>query len=155
MEMVAAYDTVQGWKELERPTGGTAEPGQVCTFISHPLTFAILAKLEPPTPLPLHFVASGLTIVPTVREIWEPVTFVTMRGENVSTGANIANDGGQEGTYTVELKLNRETANSKIVTLAAGQSEQVSFTVFGKNYGQYKVEIDGLSGEFVVSRITN
>jgi len=38
------------------------------------------------------------------------------------------------------------------VTLAAGQSQQVSFTLSGIDYGQYKVEVAGLSGEFTVSR---
>jgi heme/copper-type cytochrome/quinol oxidase subunit 2 len=39
------------------------------------------------------------------------------------------------------------------VTLAAGQSRQVTFTLSGMDYGQYEVEVAGLSGEFTVSRI--
>ena len=153
--IIASYDTVQGWRELERPTGGIAETEEVCASISHTLTFAILAKLAPPTPLPPHFVASSLTIVPTVREIWEPVTFVTRTGESVTITANIPNDGGQEGTYTVELKLNGETVDTTTVTLSAGQSQQVSFILSGMDYGQYQVEVAGLSGEFTVSRTIN
>lgn len=149
--IIASYDTAQGWRELERPTGGIAETEEVCASISHILTFAILAK----TPLPPHFVASSLTIVPTVREIGEPVTFVTRTGENVTITANIANNGGQEGTYTVELKLNGETVDTTTVTLGAGQSQQVSFILSGMDYGQYQVEVAGLSGEFTVSRTIN
>jgi hypothetical protein len=150
--IIASYDTVQGWRELEHPTGGIAETEEVCASISNVLTFAILAKLAPPTPLPPHFAASSLTIVPTVREIWEPVTFVTRTGESVTITANIANDGGQEGTYTVELKLNGETVDTTTVTLGAGQSQQVSFILSGMDYGQYQVEVAGLSGDFTVSR---
>jgi len=149
--IIASYDTIQGWRELERPTGGIAETEEVCASISHILTFAILAK----TPLPPHFVASSLTIVPTVREIWEPVTFVTRTGESVTITANIANDGGQEDTYTVELKLNGETVDTTTVTLGAEQSQQVSFILSGMDYGQYQVEVAGLSGEFTVSRTIN
>jgi len=152
--VIASYDTVQGWRELECPTGGIAETEEVCASISHTLTFAILARLVPP-PLPPNFVASNLTIVPTVRKIWEPVTFVTRTGESVTITVNIATDGGQEGTYTVELKLNGETADTTIVTLGAGQSQQVSFILSGMDYGQYQVEVAGLSGEFTVSRTIN
>jgi len=153
--IIASYDTVQGWRELERPTGGIAETEEVCASISHTLTFAILAKLAPPALLPPHLVASSLTIVPTVREIWEPITFMTRTGESVTITANIPNDGGQEGTYTVELKLNGETVDTTTVTLGAGQSQQVRFILSGMDYGQYQVEVAGLSGEFTVSRTIN
>ena len=38
------------------------------------------------------------------------------------------------------------------MTLAAGQSQQVSFTLSGMDYGQYEAEVAGLSGEFTVSQ---
>jgi len=41
------------------------------------------------------------------------------------------------------------------VTLEAGQSQPVSFTVSGLDYGQYQVEVAGLSGEFTTSRTIN
>jgi hypothetical protein len=77
---------------------------------------------------------------------------VTKTGENVAISASVANDGGQEGTYTVELKLDGETVDTEIVTLSARQSQQVSFTVSGLDYGQHEVEVDGLSDEFTTSR---
>jgi hypothetical protein len=82
----------------------------------------------------------------------EKTIFVTKTGESATITANIANDGGQEGTYTVELKLNGETIDTKTVTLAAEQSQQVSFTVSGLDYGQYEVEVAGLSDEFTTAR---
>jgi hypothetical protein len=38
------------------------------------------------------------------------------------------------------------------VTIAAGQSKQVSFARSGLDYGQYNVEVAGLTGEFTASR---
>jgi len=96
-------------------------------------------------------VASGLNIVTSVERIWEPVTFVTKTGESVTITANIANDGGQKGTYIVELKLNGEAIDTAMVILGAGQSQQVSFTVPGLDYGQYEVEVAGLSDDFTTS----
>jgi hypothetical protein len=90
-----------------------------------------------------------------VEKIWEPVTFVTKTGESVTITANIANDGGQEGTYTAALKLNGETVDTETVTLGAGQSQPVRFTRSGLDYGQYEVEVAGLSGHFTVSRTIN
>ncbi|GAI30752.1 unnamed protein product, partial [marine sediment metagenome] len=59
------------------------------------------------------------------------------------------------GIYIVELKINGETVDSKEVTLGAGQSQRVSFTLSGMDYGRYEVEVAGLSGEFTASRIIN
>jgi len=77
---------------------------------------------------------------------------VTKTGESVTITASVANDGGQEGSYTVVLKLDGETVDTKTVTLGAGQNQQVSFTLSEMDYGQHEVEVTGLSGEFTTSR---
>jgi len=94
-------------------------------------------------------VAGGLNIEPTVEKL---SVFVTKTGEGATITANVANDGGQGDTFTVELKLNGEVVDTEIVTLGAGQSKQVSFTVSELEYGQYDVEVAGLSDEFTASR---
>ena len=153
---MAYYDDVNGvWVVLESEAGGPNGVAELTLSapINHFSIFGVLAAIEPtPPPQPAHFVASGLNIEPSVERIWEPVTFVTKTGESVTITANVANDGGQGGTYTVELKLNGETIDTKIVTVGAGQSKQVSFTLSEMNYGQYEVEVAGLSGEFTASR---
>ena len=153
---MAYYDDVNGvWVVLESEAGGPNGVAELTLSapINHFSIFGVLAAIEPtPPPQPAHFVASGLNIEPSVERIWEPVTFVTKTGESVTITANVANDGGQGGTYTVELKLNGETVDTEIVTVGAGRSKQVSFTVSGLDYGQYEVEITGLSGEFTASR---
>ena len=153
---MAYYDDVNdAWVFLESEAGGPNGVAELTLSapINHFSIFGVLAELEPtPPPQPAHFVASGLSIEPSVERIWEPVTFVTKTGESVTITANVANDGWQEGTYTVELKLNGETVDTKMVTVGAGQSKPVSFTVSGLDYGQYDVEVAGLDGEFTASR---
>ena len=165
---MAYYVPDRGWIELESEEGHVAELGTITAVVSHFTSFAILAKVAPPAPTPApappspppalpaaHFVASGLNIESSARKIWEHITFVAKAGESVTIAASVANDGGQEGTYTVELKLSGETVDSKEVTLAAGQSQQVSFALSGMDYGRYEVEVAGLSSEFTVSRSIN
>jgi hypothetical protein len=154
---MAYYDDVNGvWVPVESKAGGPNGVAELTLSapINHFSIFGVLVELAPtPTPpSPAHFVPSGLSIVTSVEKIWEPVTFVTKTGESVTITANVLNDGGQEGIYTVELKLNGETVDTEIVTLGAGQSQPVSFTVSGLDYGQYEVEVAGLSGEFTTSR---
>ena len=152
---MAYYDDVDGvWVLLESEAGGPNGVAELTLSapINHFSIFGVLAGVAPPSPPQAHFVPSGLNIVTSVERIWEPVTFVTKTGESVSITANVANDGGQEGTYTVVLKLNGEAVDTKIVTLGAGQSQQVSFTLSEMDYGQYEVEVAGLSGEFTTSR---
>jgi uncharacterized repeat protein (TIGR01451 family) len=145
------YDDIEGvWVPLEFEAGGPNGVAEL-TFsapINHFSIYGILAELDStPTP-PAHFVPGSLTISPSV----EKTIFVTTTGETVTITANIANDGGQEGTYDVALKLNEQTVDTKTVTVGAGQSKQVSFTQSGLGYGQYEVEVAGLTGEFTASR---
>jgi len=152
---MAYYDAVNGvWVPLMSEAGGPNGVAELTlsAAVNHFSIFGVLVELEPTPILPAHFEASGLNIVPSVEKIWEPVTFVTKTGESVTITANVVNDGGQEGTYTVELKLNGETVDTKTVTLGVGQSQEVSFTVSGLDYGQYEVEVAGLNDDFTTSR---
>jgi len=139
---MAYYDDVnEAWVPLESTQGEQDGVLTISTPINHFSIFGVLVKLAstPPTPPPsaAHFVASGLSTVPS--------------GESVTIAANIVNDGGQSGNYTVELKLNGETVDTRTVTLGAGQSQPVSFTRSGLDYGHYDVDVAGLSGEFTVT----
>jgi PKD repeat protein len=150
---MAYYDDINGvWVLMDSEAGGPSGVAELTLSapINHFSIYGVLAKFEPTTPQqPAHFVASGLNIEPTVEKL---SVFVTRTGETVTITANVANDGGQGDTYTVDLKLNGETVDTKTVTLGAGQSKQVSFTVSELDYGQYEVEVAGLSGEFTTSR---
>jgi hypothetical protein len=149
---IAYYDGVSGvWVPLDSELGGPDGMAKMTlsTAINHFTIFAVLVEVAPPPPpLPAHFVASGLNIVPSV----EKTIFVTKIGKSATITASVANDGGQEGTYTIELKLDGETVDAETITLGAGQDQQVSFTVCGLDYRQYEVEVAGLSGELTTSR---
>jgi hypothetical protein len=152
---IAYYDDGSGlWVPLDSEAGGSSGVAELTLFtaINHFTIFGVLVKVATPSPSPANFVSSGLSIVTSVERIWDPVTFVTRTGESVTIAANIANDGGQSGTYTAELRLNGETVDTQTVTVGAGQSQEVSFTRSGLNYGRYEVEVAGLSGEFTASR---
>jgi len=150
---IAYYDDVnEVWVPVDSEAGGPNGVAELTLSapINHFTIFGVLAEVAPPSPA--HFVPSGLSIEPIVEKVWEHVTFVTKTGESVTITANVANDGGQEGTYTVELKLDGETVDTEVVTLGAGQSQWVSFTLSGMDYGQHEVEVAGLSDEFTTSR---
>jgi hypothetical protein len=148
---MAYYDDVNGvWETLEYEAGGPNGVAELTLSapINHFSIYGVLAEVGP-TQQPAHFVASGPTIEHSDKKI---SAFVTKTWETVTIIANIANDGGREGTYPVVLKLNGQTVDTKTITLAAGQSQQVTFIRFGLDYGQYDVEVAGLSGEFTVSQ---
>jgi hypothetical protein len=148
---MAYYNDVNGlWETLDYEAGGPNGVAELTLSapINHFSIFGVLAQLTSSPAQPAHFVSSGLNIVPAV----EKTTFVTKIGESVTITANVANDGWQEGTFTAVLKLNGQTIDSKMVTVPAGQSKQVSFTRSGLDYGTYEVEIAGLTGEFIASR---
>jgi hypothetical protein len=153
---MAYYDDVNGvWVPLEFETGGPNGVAELTLSapINHFSIFGVLAELAPtPTPPPAHFVPSDLSIVPSVEKIGEPITLVTKTGGSVTITTNVVNNGGQEGTYIVELKLNGETVDTRTLTLNAGQSQPVSFTRSGLDYGQYEVDVAGLHDEFTTSR---
>ncbi|MDH4067715.1 MAG: PKD domain-containing protein, partial [Dehalococcoidia bacterium] len=149
---MAYYDDVNGlWQNMEYEAGGPNGVAELTLSapINHFSIYGVLAEVSPSPTTPAHFVPSGLTIVPTVEKI---SAFVTKTGEIVTISANVANDGGEEGTYIVVLKLNGQTVDTKTVTIAAGQSPQVSFTRSGLDYGQYDVDVAGLTRTFTVSR---
>jgi len=148
---MAYYDDVNGtWETLEYEAGGPNGVAELTLSapINHFSIYGVLAELGP-TQQPAHFVASGLTIVPSVEKI---SAFVTKTGEIVTISTNVANDGGQEGTYDAVLKLNGQTVDTKTVIIGVGQSKQVIFTRSGLDYGEYDVDVAGLTDEFTVSR---
>jgi len=148
---MAYYDTELGiWVSLSPDIGRVAEVGKATGQTNRFSTVAVIAELAP-TLTPASFVGSALNIAQS-PQVWKNI-FVGVTGKDVTITANVANNGGQEGTYTAELKLNGKRIDAKEVTLAAGQSQQVTFTLYGMDYGQYEVEVAGLSGEFTVSRI--
>jgi len=152
------------WVAVPYDTGRVAGIGTATGLVKHFSSLAVMATLtpeppapspepEPPAPTapPAHFAGSNLHIVPSL----EATPFVTTVGRSVTISAYITNDGGEEGTYLVELKINGATVDSERVRLEPGQSKELSFTLSVAEYGQYEVTVAGLKGDFTASRTIN
>ena len=70
--------------------------------------------------------------------------------ETVAITVSVANTGGTEGSYIAVLKINGVKEVEKSITIAAGGSEIVTFSVTREEAGSYSVVVDRLSGSFTV-----
>ncbi|MBA7669163.1 hypothetical protein ES703_77291 [subsurface metagenome] len=128
-----AYYEVDGkWVKLDFVVD--TEKNTITASISHFTTFAVLGMP------PAAFTSSSLAISPAE----------VAPGEKVNISISVANTGGREGRYTVALKLNGVKEAEERVTVAAGSSQDVSFSVTKEEAGSYSVTVDGLSGSFTV-----
>lgn len=63
----------------------------------------------------------------------------------------VNNNGGSLGKYTVNLSINGLVADTKELTLDAGASEKVIFTVKKDAAATYAVDVNGLTGQFTIA----
>ena len=102
--------------------------------------FTVTAPPVIVTPKPADIFTSNLSVTPSRVE----------PGDTVTISVRVANRGGQEGTYLVELKIDGVVVETEMVKLAAGASETVTFTTSEDMGGIYTVDIDDLSASFTV-----
>jgi hypothetical protein len=95
---------------------------------------------QAPLPKPAAFSLSSLTISPNEVAI----------GESVTTSVNVANTGEQAGNYSLTLKVDGAVEATKDITVAAAASQEVTFTTAKDLPGSHSVDINGLTGTFVV-----
>lgn len=72
-------------------------------------------------------------------------------GEAVNVTVAVSNVGGEEGSHTVELRVDGVAVDSETVTLDAGASTVVGLTASSTEEGVHAVEVDGEEGSFLVS----
>jgi hypothetical protein len=130
----------QGWLAMGSE-GIVAEVGQARGTLNYFVPATLLAKLAETTAA--KFEVSNLNINPTQTQPTQQVTI----------SVNVANTGGTSGDYTVELKVDGIVKSSKQITLGAGASQIVSFTIAEDAIGKYQIEIAGLTGEFIVGEL--
>jgi hypothetical protein len=106
--------------------------------VSHFTTFAIIGGISPLASA--AFSVSNLSVQPAQVQ----------PGEAVTIAVSVANHDGVEGSYNLALSVNGVEQDTKDVTIAAGGSEAVTFSVAKEEVGSYTVAIDGLSGSFDV-----
>jgi hypothetical protein len=89
---------------------------------------------------PAQVSASGLSITPQQVQ----------PGLDVTISVNVANTGGETGSYNAVLYINGAVEDSQSVSVAAGASKNVIFTVSKSKAGVYDVSLAGQSGQFEV-----
>ena len=97
-------------------------------------TFVVIALV------PAHFSVSNMVIAP------ERVK----QGESIIISAVVTNSGEIAGNYSVVLKIKDVADNIQEIHLGPGESQRVAFTVNKDTPGFYPVDLEGLSGRFVV-----
>ena len=136
--VIAMWDEDAGeWVEL--PSTVDTVNHTITASVSHFTTFAIIAREVPP-PEPATFSLSNLSIWPAEVQPEEAVTINVL----------VANTGGMEGSYTVVLMINDVKEAEESVTIAAGDSHSVSFSITKEDAGSYSVAVGELSDSFTV-----
>jgi hypothetical protein len=111
---------------------GNSSSGAAGTSTTTPVVIPRLAS----------FKANSLVVNPTTVK----------HGATVNISIQITNTGDVTGINTVVLKINNQTADTKDVMLAGGESKIVTFTTSRNSSGNYQVEVAGLNGNFIVSK---
>jgi len=90
--------------------------------------------------VPAHFSVTNLIIAPDRVKQGDPVTI----------SAVVANTGEISGSYSLVLKLKEIAESIEEITLEPGVSQRIVFNVVKDAPGFYNVELEGLTGRFVV-----
>ena len=89
---------------------------------------------------PANFSVSNLTISP------ERVK----QGEGIVISAIVTNTGEISGTYSTELKIKGGVEEVQEINLGPGETQKIVFNINKNTPGFFSVELDGLTGRFVV-----
>lgn len=131
-ELYLAYCDDKGqWVDLTSEVD--TEANRVTAEVNHFTLFAIMAR-------PASFTLSEFSVMPHIVQVGEPVT----------AGITVTNVGGCEDRYTLVLKVNGVIEDSREVTLAIGESQEVSFESIRESAGDYSVDINEHTASFVV-----
>jgi len=63
----------------------------------------------------------------------------------VTVSVTVTNAGGQSGSYEVTLKVNNKVVDATSITLAAGTSQKVTFTISRDTAGTYTANVNTIS----------
>jgi len=89
---------------------------------------------------PANFTVSNLIIAPERAK----------QGENIIISAMVTNNGELPGTYSAALKLKGAIESTEEIDLGPGENRKISFKIAKTSPGFYNVELEGLTGRFVV-----
>ena len=108
--------------------------------VSVPVNLHILSALPEMPVGPAQLSASALDIMPQQVQ----------PGQDVTISINVANTGGETGSYNAVLYINGVVEDSQSVSVAGGTSKNVIFTVSKTKAGVYDVSVAGQNGQFEV-----
>ncbi|MFC2065829.1 CARDB domain-containing protein [Chloroflexota bacterium] len=134
--IIAMWDSAASkWVELD----STINPGDntITAPVSHFTAFTVVASTHPAS-----FTVSELTVTPGEVNIKEKVTISVL----------VSNSGDLSDSYKATLKIDNKVAETKEVTVAGHDSEKIVFTTAMDAAGTYTINVDGLTGKFVVER---
>jgi uncharacterized repeat protein (TIGR02543 family) len=117
-----------------------ADPAASNTPQTVSVTLHIVSVMPEMPVTPASVSASGLSITPQQVQ----------PGREVTISVNVANTGGETGSYNAVLYINGAVENSQSVSVAGGTSKNVIFTVTKSKAGVYDVSVAGQSGQFEV-----
>ena len=90
--------------------------------------------------VPANFSVSNLVIAPERAK----------QGEKISISAMVINNGEVAGNYSLVLKLKGAVETTEEISLGPGESQSVTFNITKNTPGFYNVELEGLTGRFVI-----
>jgi len=134
-DLYLAYRDGSQWVKLESRVNG--ETRTVSAEIGHFSEYALLAKIPP---LPASFTVTDLRVTPS--EI--------SPGSPAAIRATVTNTGGMQGAYLAVFRINGIPEERREVTLEAGEAEIVEFQIQPGAAGEYFVEVNEISGHFIV-----
>lgn len=154
----SSFDSIQLF-HLDQ-TGGweTAEESQV-NYIGGILefdlqesgTYSILMDLSDLDNLE----ASSLEVSPSVRKIWDPITFATKTGETVTISINLTNTGDTNDIFDIFLMIDGNVLDARNIELQSEERVKVIFLVTGLDNGEHEVALAGLNSNFRVGTDIN
>jgi len=153
-ELIVAFCDEDSEEWIQVPAIVDEDNNTVTAQISHFTTYAVIGKgilvveeeepetiPEPaPEPAPAVFSTISMSVLPTEVN----------PGETVVISVIVTNTGDKGGTHDIILNVNDVKEDSKALSLNAGESKEVSFTVLKDKPGIYQIECNGLQGSFVV-----
>jgi len=139
--VICYYEPGSGeWRSLNSIVD--ADAGTVTAYVNHFTAFSILAyQADPPAAV---FTVTMLSISPSQAGI----------GDDIYACVLVTNSGGASGSYNVPLLIDGVAVDSRSVTVAAGESKRVDYTVSKATPGTFMLSIGGLAESFTVTAPT-
>jgi hypothetical protein len=72
------------------------------------------------------------------------------KGEIVSISAKVTNNSQADGVYNAVLRINNDPVAAKAVTISAGETQVLNFTVPANNVGAYQATFGGFTAKYTV-----